>query len=125
MTSTMSTSCDGDDTGVSISENGNIPISGTPTFIPMPYEINHEIPWVMYKLMRNNKNLCIGISQTDSGHKKYCVKSCERVNGTGLFHIIAWPKSKEDIIDIKVIESPQPMLVRSGYEHPGYEGGYE
>lgn len=106
MTSTMTTDCEGDDIGVEVIENGPITVSITPTFIPMPYEINHELSWNDYKTMRNNKNLCIGISQTDTGHKKYCIKSCERVIGTGLFKIIAWPKSKDDIIDIQVIESP-------------------
>ncbi len=105
MTSTMTTDCPGDDSGESVAENGDIPVSSIPLFVPMPYEIDHELTWEQYKTLRANKYFPIGVSQTEADYKKFYIKSCERIVGTGLFKLIAWPKTLDDAFDIVVDES--------------------
>jgi len=105
MTSTMTTDCPGDDSGESVAENGDIPVSSTPLFVPMPYEIDHKLTLEQYKTLRANKYLPIGISQTEADYKKFYIKLCERIVGTGFFKIIAWPKTLDDAFDIVVDES--------------------
>ena len=102
MASTMSSNCPGDDTGVNVAENGNFPISMTPLFIPKLFEIEHELDWQDYKTLRANKNKAIGISQTNTGHVPFFIKSCRYQIAKGTFKITAWCKQP---FNIQIIES--------------------
>jgi hypothetical protein len=118
MTSQMSTSCLGDST--SLSEKGDVPVGTDFLFIPMPYEINHYLTWEQYKLIRDNKNLAIGISQTTTNYKKFFIKTLEYQIGTGLLKMVAWPKEPFDIARVDF----EGGMVDRYYEAP-YEEPYE
>ncbi len=118
MTSQMSTSCLGDST--LLDEKGDITVNSDFLFIPMPYEINHYLTWAQYKLIRDNKNLAIGISQTEADYKKFFIKTLEYQIGTGLIKLVAWPKEPFDLRTIDFIEDR-----RRRYYEDTYESQYE
>jgi hypothetical protein len=114
MTSQMSTSCLGDSTLVN--EKGNISVTSDFLFIPMPYEINHYLTWEEYKQIRDNRNLCIGISQTEANHKKFFIKTLEYQIGTGLLKLIAWPKEPFDIVVPDFVDDSPTRYYEDFYE---------
>jgi len=114
MTSLMSTSCLGD--GTFVDEKGNFAVTSDFLFIPMPYEINHFMTWDHYKLIRDNKNRCIGISQTEADFKKFFIKSLEYQIGTGLVKLIAWPKEPFDIVVPDFVDDSPTRYYEDFYE---------
>ena len=114
MTSLMSTSCLGD--GTFVDEKGNFAVTSDFLFIPMPYEINHFMTWDQYKLIRDNKNRCIGISQTEADFKKFFIKSLEYQIGTGLVKLIAWPKEPFDIVVPDFVDDSPTRYYEDFYE---------
>jgi hypothetical protein len=83
--------------GVELAENGNISVSEDFLFIPMPFEIEHYLTMTEYKSIVNNRNLAIGISQTETNHKKFFIKDLQYEIVSGTVKIIAWPKEPFDI----------------------------
>jgi hypothetical protein len=114
MTSQMSTSCLGD--GVLVNEKGDFAVTNDFLFIPMPYEIQHFLTWDQYKLIRDNKNRCIGISQTEANHKKFFIKTLEYQIGTGLVKLIAWPKEPFDIVVPDFVDDSPTRYYEDFYE---------
>lgn len=101
MTSTKTTACPGDETGVTIAENGDIAIGTDFLFLPMPFEIDHYMDFDDYETLVANKNKAIGISQTESGHKPFFIDDTSGLDyniATGLVHLKAWPKEAFDIV---------------------------
>jgi hypothetical protein len=127
MSSTMTTSCPGDETGIPLKESDNVPISTEFLFLPMPYEINHYMDWEDFKTLEANKRKAIGISQTDSGHKPFFIKSLDYVIATGLVKLVAWPKKAFDIIVPETGSSVTSNPSSSGrfFEEPYFEIEFE
>lgn len=98
MTSTRTTICDGDETGEVVSENGDVAIGEDFLFIPMPFEIQHFMDFDDYETLVANKNLSIGISQTNVDHKPFFIDKLDYQIATGLVKCIAWPKIPFDIV---------------------------
>lgn len=90
MTSQMSTSCLGDSTLVN--EKGDISVGTDFLFRPKLYEIEHYLTWEQYVAIRDNKNLAIGVSQTDTDHKKMFIKTLDYKIATGQMRAKLWAK---------------------------------
>lgn len=132
MTSTKTTTCDGDDTSVSVAENGDVEVSSNFLFLPMPFEIDHYMDFDDYVTLRDNKNLSIGISQTDSGHKPFFIDDTSGLDyniATGLVHLKAWPKEAFDIVvpeTFSTVPSGGSIVPSSKYfEQPYFEFEFE
>lgn len=129
MTSTKTTSCPGDDTGEVVAENGDVAVGDEFLFLPMPFEIDHYMDFDDYVTLVANKNLAIGISQTDSGHKPFFIDDTSGLEyniATGLIHLKAWPK---EAFDIMVPETPSyapsPGSIGKYFEQPYFETQFE
>lgn len=105
MTSTKTTVCDGDDTGVVVAENGNFAIGTDYLFLPTPLEINHYLDYTTYKYLRDNKNWSVNVSQTEAGFTQCFIKSLEYNKVKGTVRMVVWPKTKFVIKRPETIES--------------------
>lgn len=70
------------------------------------YTITLEMTYERYKAIRDNRNLAIGISQTDSNHVKFFIKTLEYEIKKGEATITAWPVS---YMDLEIIEQEFTM----------------
>ncbi|HTJ53724.1 MAG TPA: hypothetical protein VL443_29920 [Cyclobacteriaceae bacterium] len=125
MTSTMTTTCDGDDTGILVAENGDFEVGTDFLHLSQLFEIEHYMDWNDYVTLRENKNKAIGVSQTDTDHKKFFIKSLEYQIGTGQVKLQAWAKEP---FDIEVIDSPVSEEIyfdQKFYDPAHYDSHYE
>lgn len=95
MTSQMDTSCLGDSSLVD--EGGDITVGTDFLFRPKLYEIEHYLTWEQYVSIRDNKNLAIGVSQTDTDHKKMFIKNLDYKIATGQMRCKVWAKEVLEI----------------------------
>lgn len=70
------------------------------------YDLTVGMSYEQYKAIRDNRNLAIGISQTDSNHVKFFIKSLEYEIKKGEAKITAWPVT---YMDLEVIEQTFTM----------------
>lgn len=89
-----------------ITESQDIPL-GPPTnydfnFLHLSnlYNINIPMEWDEYKQIRDNRKKAIGISQTESGHKKFLIKRLSYDRMAAQAKIQAWPKEYFEIQQI-------------------------
>lgn len=126
MTTTKTTSCDGDETGVAIAENGDIPVGTEFLFLPMPFEIDHYMDLDDYETWAASKNKAIGVSQTGVGHKPFKVKVIDYVMATGLVKLVAWPKEAFDIVVPETFSTVgTPTITGRYFEQPYFEDEFE
>lgn len=114
MESTMSVTGNPEDFGGNpLSEKGEIPISEEFLFYPEPYEIETTITIDQYVAINNNRNMAIGVSQTDSDPKKCFIKDFQANLFRGTVKMIVWPKEKIDIQNIpnETVESEVPEML--------------
>lgn len=104
--------CDGDFEGEPLTEKQNIQVSPNKLFTPKAFEIFHVMTWAQYKAIRANKNLAIGISQTDSGHVPAFIKDLQWEVTSGDVKIIVWFL---DDFDINPVESAPPIPENVGH----------
>jgi len=110
MTSTKTTSCDGDDTGNVVAENGDFVVGSDYLFLPTPIEINHKLDWTTYKYLRDHKNWAVTISQTGDVGVKAFIKSLEYFKAKGTIKMVVWPKTKFTIQNIESIATGEGVV---------------
>lgn len=126
MTSTKTTSCDGDDTGNVVAENGDFVVGNDYLFFPMPLEINHKLDWTTYKYLRDHKNWAITISQTDVVGMKAFIKSLEYKKAKGEVKMIVWPKGRYVIEKIESVATGEGVVPGIKYfEIPEFASEFE
>lgn len=83
--------CDGDFSGEVLSEKQDIMVTDEYVFIPQEFTAEIDLSWEDYKTIRNNPRNAIGISQTESDHVAFYIKSLEYqpVQGKAVFKM--WP----------------------------------
>lgn len=94
MTSDMVVStpgCDGDFEGEVLSEKQDIAVTDDYVFIPQEFTAEISLSWEDYKTIRDNPRNAIAISQTESDHVAFYIKSLEYqpVQGKATFKV--WP----------------------------------
>jgi hypothetical protein len=114
----MSTSCLGD--GTLVNEKGNVSIGTDFLFLPMVYEIEHFLTLEQYFLIRDNKSLAIGVSQTTVEHKKMFIKNLDYKPATGEMRAKLWAKEVLEI-DTTDFTGDFAGAYESGYDNPFYE----
>lgn len=97
-----------------LSEKQDIPL-GPPSnyggvfgYLHLPMLYNIEIinfSWDDYLAIRNNRHKAIGISQTDTNHKRFFVKEIDYEICKGKVKIVAWPY---DYLNISVVPTNMP-----------------
>lgn len=70
------------------------------------YDINIDLSYEQYLAIRNNRELAIGISQTDLNHVKFFIKTLEYEIKTGNAKISAWAV---EYMDLQIIEQEFTM----------------
>lgn len=70
------------------------------------YDITVDMSYEQYKAIRDNRNLAIGVSQTDANHVKFFIKSLEYEIKKGEAKISAWPVT---YMDLEIIEQTFTM----------------
>jgi hypothetical protein len=86
------TDCEGG--GVSpepaLSEKQNIAVTDDFLFMPIQYSFEHPLTWDEYKTIRDNRNLAIGVSRSNTGHKACFIQSLEYqiTRGKGIFTVL-------------------------------------
>lgn len=88
MVSDFSTPCD---VGGSLSEKENINVTTDFLHLPLLYTIEINLAWDDYVAIRDARHKAIGISQTDSDHAMFFIKSLEYELVKGKATIKAWP----------------------------------
>lgn len=83
--------------GNELAENEDIQVSSDFLFLPIVYEIEHYLTLPEYKAIRNNRNKAIGISLSDSAHKKMFIRSLEYMPTSGDLKLTVWAKEYLDI----------------------------
>lgn len=97
-----------------LSEKQDIPL-GPPSnyggvfgYLHLPMLYNIEIinfSWDDYLAIRNNRHKAIGISQTDTNHKRFFIKEIDYEICKGKAKIVAWPY---DYLNISVVPTNMP-----------------
>ena len=108
----------GDNPGVLITENQDINPSNNPLYVDKVYDIEHFLDWDCYKLLRDNPDMAIGVSQTDTDHVPFFIEDLQWHYGNGKLVLKAKPKTAFDI----------KTLVAGGgtrFYEPAYEPDYE
>lgn len=88
MTSNLVSSCD---VSGELSEKQNINVSSDYLHLPLLYTIEINLAWQDYVAIRDARHKAIGISQTDSNHAMFFIKSLEYELIKGKATIKAWP----------------------------------
>jgi len=94
MSSDLSSPCD--DYSGPLSEKQDIAVSDVEGYIHLAdvFEINIPMTWTEYKTIRNNRKKAIGISQTDTGHIPFFIKTLSYDICRSKAQVFAWPKTK-------------------------------
>jgi hypothetical protein len=93
---------------LNVSEKQDMPVSADPFHLASLYEIKCPLDWDDYVLIRDNRKMAIGISQTDENHVKFFIKDLEYEVVQGLVSMLAW---SVEFMNIEVIESETQMRV--------------
>jgi hypothetical protein len=102
MTSTMVDGSAPDDyEGVVLAENGNIEVGTTYLWIPEVFEIEHYLTMAQFKTIDANRNLSIGISQTQDGHVPFFIDKLELEKQSGQIKLIGKFKNKFNIQSVQ------------------------
>lgn len=82
-----------------IVEDQNFDVTGTALHDNVVYSFDHPLSWTEYKTIRDSRHKAIGISQTNSGHLPFFIKSLEYNihDAIGRFNLV---KSTELIFDL-------------------------
>lgn len=88
MVSDLVSSCD---VSGSLSEKQNINVTSDYYHLPLLYTIEINLAWNDYVAIRDARHKAIGVSQTDSSHKMFFIKSLEYELIKGKATIKAWP----------------------------------
>lgn len=97
-----------------ISEKQDIPLGAPNNYgslfgylhLPMLYTVEIiNFSWSDYLAIRNNRGLAIGISQTDTDHKRFFIKELTYEICKGKCRIVAWPY---DYLNMSVVPTPMP-----------------
>lgn len=94
MTSNLVSSCD---VSGELSEKQNINVSSDFLHLPLLYTIEINLAWQDYVAIRDARHKAIGVSQTDSAHAMFFIKSLEYELVKGKATIKAWPIEYFDI----------------------------
>lgn len=86
-----------------LSENGDLSLSYNSVlgFLHLPdlFTINIDLSWEQYSAIRANHKKAIGISQTNTGHKKFFIKTLEYTICEAKAKITCWP-AEEMVIQV-------------------------
>lgn len=63
--------------GALFEETGDIPVTNSGLYYPMPFEIQHYITLEEFNIIDANRKRAIGVSQTDTGHKAFFIEDLE------------------------------------------------
>lgn len=90
----------------SLSEKQDILATNDYLFIPLAYEIEIDMQWGDYQTIRDNRNMAIGISQTNSGHNAFFIKTLEYDICHSKCKIVAWAKNYLQITNTDFVGQP-------------------
>lgn len=110
MVSDMVTStpgCDGDFAGAPLSEKQNIEVTDEYVFLPQEFTIEINLAWEDYKTIRNNRRKAIAISQTDTDHAAFFIKSIEYEVVKGRASMKLWPVEPFEISVVDFVPTTQ------------------
>jgi hypothetical protein len=110
----------GDMTGVLLTENQDIHPSNNPMYLDQNFDINHYLDWTCYKLLRDNPDMAIGVSQTDTGHVPFFIDDLKWNYENGTIELKAKPKSTFDIKTI-IDEGGKKKYYEPAYDQEHYE----
>jgi hypothetical protein len=92
-----------------INENSNIPVSGNDyLFIPKLFNITIPMELLEYQTIIQNRKKAIGISQTQSDHVPFFIKTLEYKYWLGQATITAWPKTEFTVTSAQECGIPPP-----------------
>jgi hypothetical protein len=110
--------------GQPLSEKQDLQVGTDYLFLPILYTINHYLTIEQYKAVQANRNLAIGISQTDDNFTNFFIKSLQYTRATGEVTIEAWPTT---FLEIKVPDNPDneqegsnDYVFDSSFTHPPF-----
>lgn len=90
-----------------LSEKQTIQVTSDYLHLSFVYQITCPLEWEDYKTIRENRKKAIGISQTDSNHQAFFIKSLSYDLVNGKAQIEAWPV---EYFDIQQIPSEITMI---------------
>jgi hypothetical protein len=93
--------------GAVLSEKQNIPVSTDFIFLPMPYKIEHYVTFSQLEAMLADPEAAIEISQTQTGHKPFFIKSLSVQLATGKITGELWPK---EFMELQVVNKPSRVF---------------
>jgi hypothetical protein len=94
--------CDGDFGGAGLSEKQDLDVSTEFLYLPILYTIDHYITSDQIQALRADPEAAINVSQTETGHIKFYIKTAEARPHDGHFTLVGWPK---EFFDIKNVEN--------------------
>jgi len=101
MTSTMvSGSAPDDYDGNVLAENADILVGTIYLWIPKIFEIDHYLTFDEFKTIDENRNLAIGISQTDDDHEPFFIDDLQFEIMSGMVRITGKFKNEFDIVTV-------------------------
>ena len=83
-----------------LAENANIPVGNNYLWIPKIFEIDHYITFEQFKIIDANRNLAIGISQTQEDHAEFFIDDMQFEIMSGSVRIVGKFKNEFDIITV-------------------------
>jgi hypothetical protein len=98
--------------GNTLSEKQDIQVTDEYIHLPLLYSIEINMSWETYNSIRTNRKKAIGISQTESDHQPFFIKSLEYEPSKSRASIKAWPKTFFEILvpDFLPPVVPQPVF---------------
>lgn len=98
--------------GGTLSEKQDIQVTDEYLHLPLLYTIEIGMTWETYNSIRTNRKKAIGISQTESNHAPFFIKSLEYEPNRSRAMIKAWPKTFFEIVvpDFFAPVVPQPIF---------------
>ncbi|HEY6950679.1 MAG TPA: hypothetical protein VI146_08730 [Nitrososphaeraceae archaeon] len=119
--------CAGDFGGAGLSEKQDIDVSSDFLYLPILYTINHVITSEQIQALRADPEAAILVSQTETDHIKFYIKTAEARPHDGNFTLVAWPK---EFFDIKNVDNnsneqenpnpPQSFIFDDTFPHPPF-----
>jgi hypothetical protein len=99
--------CSGDFGGAGLSEKQDLDVSTEFLHLPLLYTIKHYITSEQIQALRADPEAAINVSQTETDHVKFYIKTAEARPHDGNFTLVAWPKEFFDIKNIENNDSEQ------------------
>jgi hypothetical protein len=108
MISDMNANLCGDDFGsAALSEKQDIPVTSDYLHDVRLYSISIPMTWEQYYTIRQNRKKPIGISQSDSNHKKFYIQELNYIPASSQATLSAWPKEYFEITQTDFVK-PEP-----------------